>query len=117
MRFVSAEPIPREHALAAANHYREILARKGYGYWTIEVIGGAPFAGIVLLQDAKFDAAFAPAIEVGWLLPRELWGNGNATEGARAVLEYALDVLKLSEVVALTNLTICLRSASCSDWA
>lgn len=101
-RFVSPTPIPRDHAEAAATHYRRLLETKGYGYWAIEVQGGAPFAGIILLQDVKFTAAFTPAIEVGWLLPREQWGNGYATEGGRGALDYAFTTMKLQEVVALT---------------
>jgi RimJ/RimL family protein N-acetyltransferase len=103
MRYVSPVPIPRASAEGAFHHYRQLLETKGYGYWTIEVNGGAAFAGIILLQDVNFEAAFAPAIEVGWLLPREQWGNGYATEGGRAALDYAFATLKLAEVVALTS--------------
>ncbi len=71
-RYVSPAPIPRASAEAAATHYRRQLATKGYGYWAIEVNGCASFAGIILLQDVKFTAAFTPAIEVGWLLPRDI---------------------------------------------
>ena len=101
-RFVSPAPIPRASAEAAATHNRRQLATKGYGYWAIEVNGRASFAGIILLQDVKFTAAFTPAIEVGWLLPREHWGNGYATEGGRAALDYAFTIMKIDEVVALT---------------
>ena len=41
-RYVSPTPIPRAGAEAAANHYRRQLETKGYGYWAIEVNGGAP---------------------------------------------------------------------------
>jgi RimJ/RimL family protein N-acetyltransferase len=51
---------------------------------------------------STFTAAFTPAIEVGWLLAREQWGNGYATEGGRAALAYAFNTLELAEVVALT---------------
>jgi RimJ/RimL family protein N-acetyltransferase len=100
--FVSPTPISRAYAEASANHYRRQLETKGYGYWAIEVKGGASFAGIILLQDVKFTAAFTPAIEVGWLLAREQWGNGYATEGGRAALDYAFSTMKLNKVVALT---------------
>jgi ribosomal-protein-alanine N-acetyltransferase len=102
LRYVSPVPIPRASAEAAVTHYRGLLEAKGYGYWAIEVNGGASYAGIIMLQDVNFTAAFTPAIEVGWLLPREHWGNGYATEGARAALDYAFTTLKLDEVVALT---------------
>jgi RimJ/RimL family protein N-acetyltransferase len=101
-RYVSPTPIPRESAERAAFHYREMLAEKGYGYWTIDVAGGPAFAGIILLQDVRFTAAFTPAVEVGWLLPRAHWGNGYATEGGHAALDYAFATLHLDEVVALT---------------
>ena len=65
--------------------------------------GGASFAGFILLQDVKFTAAFTPAIEVGWLLAREYWGNGYTTEGGRAALDYAFTTMKLDEVVAKKN--------------
>jgi len=100
--YVSPAPISRADAEAAANNYRRLLESKGYGYWAIDVNGGTSFAGIILLQDVKFTAAFAPAIEVGWVLPREHWGNGYATEGGGAALNYAFTTLKLREVVALT---------------
>ncbi|MGA2760136.1 MAG: GNAT family N-acetyltransferase [Candidatus Cybelea sp.] len=87
---------------APATHYRQLLETKGYGYWAIEVNTCASFAGIILLQDVNFTAAFTPAIEVGWVLRREHWGNGYATEGARAALDYAFTTMKLHEVVALT---------------
>ena len=103
MKYVSPDPIPVASAERAFTHYREALDEKGYGYWTIEVKGGAAFAGIILVQDVKFTAAFTPAIEVGWLLPREQWGNGYATEGGRAAIDYAFTTLKLKEIVALTH--------------
>ena len=40
-RYVSPAPIPRASAEAAATHYRRLLETKGYGYWAIEVNGGA----------------------------------------------------------------------------
>jgi RimJ/RimL family protein N-acetyltransferase len=102
MRYVSPVPIARSMAEALATHARRLLDAKGYGYWTIDVTGGAPFGGVILLQDVEFTAAFTPAIEVGWLLPREQWGKGYASEGGRAALDYAFGTLNLSEVVALT---------------
>ena len=102
MRHVSPTPVPRESAEAAAMHYRRLREANGYGWWAIERNGGPLFAGIILLQQVKFTAAFTPAVEVGWLLPRAHWGHGYATEGGRAALDYAFETVKLDEVVALT---------------
>jgi ribosomal-protein-alanine N-acetyltransferase len=101
-RHVSPSPVPRAGAEAMAKYYSRHLDTKGYGYWAIDVNGGASFAGIIMLVDVNFAAAFTPATEVGWLLPREYWGRGYATDGGRAALDYAFTTLKLREVVALT---------------
>ena len=101
-RHVSPATIPRASAEAAATHYRLQLETNGYGWWPIDVKDGASFAGVIMLDQVKFKAAFTPAIEVGWLLPRERWGSRYATEGARAALHHAFITMELSEVVALT---------------
>jgi RimJ/RimL family protein N-acetyltransferase len=100
--YVSPVPLSREIAAAAAAHYRQLLATKGYGWWAIEIKGGASFAGAIMLQDVEFSAAFTPAVEVGWVLLPAYWGHGYAAEGARAALDYAFTKLNLDEVVALT---------------
>ena len=39
-------------------------------------------------------------IDLGWRYARRVWGNGYATEAAVAVLDYGIDTLKLSGIVA-----------------
>jgi RimJ/RimL family protein N-acetyltransferase len=40
-----------------------------------------------------------PGTEVGWGLVRDAWGQGYATEGAAAAMDYAFDLLGWSEAV------------------
>ena len=42
-------------------------------------------------------------LEIGWRLAAEHWGRGYATEGARASLAHAFDVLDRDEVVSFTT--------------
>lgn len=93
----------RARAERIAAKTREVLAEKGYGWWALEVKGKEPFIGTIVLQDVPFDAPFTPAIEVGWWLAPEHWGNGYATEGARAALSFAFDTLHAAEIVAITS--------------
>ncbi|GAC1299297.1 MAG: GNAT family N-acetyltransferase [Vulcanimicrobiaceae bacterium] len=95
----------RERAAEDAAMLGARLERNGFGWWVVEVKGGAPFAGLVALQDVPFVAPFTPALEVGWRLAAGAWGNGYATEGARAALAHAFGALDRSEVVALTAKT------------
>ncbi len=98
--FPSTYDRARSESSAAA--IRRDLESDGYGWWAVEVAGGAVFAGVVALQQVPFQAPFTPALEIGWRLGHDSWGHGYATEGARAALDFAFDVLGRDEVVALT---------------
>jgi ribosomal-protein-alanine N-acetyltransferase len=43
-----------------------------------------------------------PCVEIGWRLARAYWGQGYATEGARASLRYGFETLGVTEIVAFT---------------
>jgi RimJ/RimL family protein N-acetyltransferase len=76
--------------------------KHGFGLWAVEIPGVAPFAGFVGLSTPRFEAHFTPAIEIGWRLAAEHWGHGYATEGARAVLAFGFEVVRLGEIVSIT---------------
>jgi RimJ/RimL family protein N-acetyltransferase len=42
-----------------------------------------------------------PGLELSWMLARDYWGRGLATEGARAALAFAFGVLKRRHVISL----------------
>ncbi len=48
------------------------------------------FARFIGLLRAEFDASFMSAVEIGWRLAPEFWGQGLAPEGARAALASTL---------------------------
>ena len=74
----------------------------GFGQWVVELPGAASFIGVVGLGVVSYQAPFTPAVEVAWRLARPYWGQGYATEAARAALDYGFSKLGLSEIVALT---------------
>lgn len=75
------------------------LDERGWGLWAVEHDGG--FQGFTGLQPVPFEAAFTPAVEIGWRLRRSAWGRGIATEAARAALDFAWSELGLDDVVAM----------------
>jgi RimJ/RimL family protein N-acetyltransferase len=77
------------------------FAERGFGLWALEVPGVAPFAGYVGLLVHDFEADFTPCVEVGWRLAFPYWGNGYATEGARAALAFGFDEAGLEEIVSI----------------
>ena len=102
MRFFSA-PMTREESDALAQRAEREIAERGWGLWAAELEGSAPFIGFVGLAVPSFDAHFTPAVEVGWRLSREQWGNGYATEAARAATAFGFDELGLDEIVSFTS--------------
>ena len=76
--------------------------QRGFGLYAAELRESHTFAGFVGLSLPNFEAPFMPAIEIGWRLAAEHWGKGLATEGARAVIRFAFEVLRLPEIVSFT---------------
>ncbi|MGB7859195.1 MAG: GNAT family N-acetyltransferase [Acidimicrobiia bacterium] len=74
----------------------------GYGLWALELASTRKLIGYTGLWIPGFDAPFTPAVEVGWRLARDSWGNGYATESAKAVLTFGFDHAGLDEIVSFT---------------
>jgi RimJ/RimL family protein N-acetyltransferase len=72
-------------------------ALRGFGIWAVEVRSTGTLAGrIGLWQPEGW-----PGTEVGWLLGRAFWGQGYATEAARASLDWGFTHLDVQELVSL----------------
>lgn len=84
------------------------LAEHGWGLWALEVADGEDagrFAGFTGISVPRFEAHFTPCVEVGWRLPVWAWGQGYASEAARAALRVAFTEVALEEVVSFTATT------------
>jgi RimJ/RimL family protein N-acetyltransferase len=76
--------------------------RHGFGPFAVELLENQFFVGFIGLSIPNFDAPFMPAVEIGWRLALDCWGRGFATEGARAVINYAFEDLGLENLVSFT---------------
>jgi RimJ/RimL family protein N-acetyltransferase len=94
--------LSREESDSLAARIEAGFEQRGFGFWAVEIRGGAAFAGFVGLSVPRFEAHFTPCVEIGWRLAAEHWGHGYATEGARAALAFGFDELRLVEIVAFT---------------
>jgi len=67
---------------------------RGYGLWAVEEKRTGTFVGrIGLIYPEGW-----PAIEVGWLIDRDRCGEGFATEGGQAAMQFAFDRLNLPHI-------------------
>lgn len=69
----------------------------GFGLWAVEERASGALIGRIGL----FNPEGWPGVELGWMLRRESWGQGLATEGARAALAYAFTELHQSHIISM----------------
>ena len=102
-RHLTGEPMSRADAwrnmAMVAGHW----SLRGYGMWAVERKSDCALLGRVGLH---FPDGW-PGLEVGWTLGKEYWGQGYATEAARAAIDYGFltqGVERLLSVIDIDNL-------------
>jgi RimJ/RimL family protein N-acetyltransferase len=89
---------------AGVDDWRAQFEEEGWSNWAVELKDSGEFIGFIGLSIPRRQLPFSPCVEVGWRLARRFWGNGYATEGARASLDIGFRRLALAEVVSFTAL-------------
>jgi ribosomal-protein-alanine N-acetyltransferase len=91
--------IDRQQAGDVLRDFLDAAATRDLGLWIVRTGVDTELLGFWALREIP------PGLDVELLygLAPQVWGQGLATEGARAVLEYAFDVLKLRRVWARTD--------------
>jgi ribosomal-protein-alanine N-acetyltransferase len=86
-------------------HREAVFEALGYGILAVERRADGAFLGAVGLDPTEDDIPFGPAVEAGWRLARHAWGQGYATEAARAAIDDGFNRCGLTEIVAITART------------
>lgn len=97
-------PLSGEESRNLFDTVRNEFLRYGYGGYAVERKSDGAFVGFTGFHRFSFDVDFAPGVEILWRLRREYWGQGYATEAAKACLAYAGESLPFSTVWAFTSL-------------
>jgi RimJ/RimL family protein N-acetyltransferase len=101
MEFFPAIPT-REQSDALVARCQQHFDLHGFTFFAAELRETGDLIGFIGIFHTPFEAHFTPCVEIGWRLAFEHWNRGLATEGARAVLRYGFEQLRLAEIVALT---------------
>jgi RimJ/RimL family protein N-acetyltransferase len=94
--------LSRDESDRMADRIEEHFREHRFGLCAAELRQDHSFIGFVGLSVPAFQAAFTPCVEIGWRLAADRWGQGLATEGARAMMRYAFEIVGLEEVVSFT---------------
>lgn len=79
------------------------FTEKNYGLYAVELKATNEFIGFTGFHYTNMDTDFCPCVEIGWRYTNRAWGNGYATEAAKACLEYAKENMNLKEVYSFTS--------------
>ena len=75
----------------------------GVGRFAIERRADGLFLGHCGLMPIHKSLPPAPGLEIGWALAKDAWGDGYASEAARAAIADGFTRVKLAEIVAYTT--------------
>ena len=96
-------PLAREESDRFVDKTVKFIAQNQWGLFAVELKDEGRFIGFIGLATPSFEMHFTPCTEIGWRLHKNFWKKGYATEGAKAVLNFAFNNLKKKEIVSFTS--------------
>jgi ribosomal-protein-alanine N-acetyltransferase len=97
--FPRTDPPDMERVQRIIEHQFTHWETYNLGWWAVVPNGGSKLIGWNGLQYLPETGE----VEVGYLLSQQFWGQGLATEGARASLEFGFKTLGLQQIIGLTH--------------
>lgn len=93
--------LTKEETIAFIRKTQTHFNEHGFCFFAVDKLDTNEFIGFTGLNMQTFESDFTPSVEIGWRLLQKHWGNGYATEAAKACLHFAFAELKLPEVYAV----------------
>lgn len=98
-RFLRGSPQTREASEERLNHWIDKWRSRGWGEWVVELRGYGTTLGYCGLEDLDHSGE----VQVSYGFAKQHWGNGYATEGARASLAWGFAHLAVDRIVGVAN--------------
>jgi RimJ/RimL family protein N-acetyltransferase len=98
MRHMGRGPMSLDESAAALERYRRHWDEHGFGIWAAELVATGELVGRIGLS---YHRAWPDDPELGWLIDPAHVGQGLATEGGRAGIEYGLETLGARRLVSI----------------
>lgn len=92
-----------EESLAFYNRVQDHFVTNGFGLYVVEDKFTNSFMGYTGFMIANFESSFTPCVEIGWRFKKEYWGNGYATEAAKACLDFGFSNLHFQNIHSFTS--------------
>jgi RimJ/RimL family protein N-acetyltransferase len=99
-RYLTGEPMNRADAWRNLAMVIGHWSLRGFGMWAVERKDDRTLIGRVGLHEPEG----WPGIEVGWMLGRDYWGQGYASEAARAAMAYGFLTQGLERLISVIQI-------------
>jgi RimJ/RimL family protein N-acetyltransferase len=95
-------PLGRTESDAKFDRYVAAYEQHGFCRWALERLDGQ-FLGYAGVMPSRPGHPLGPHADIGWRLVHPAWGQGYATEAAKAALRDAFERVQLKQVLAYTS--------------
>lgn len=92
-----------EETIAMVERIDNHFNNRKLGLFAVELKSTNQFIGYTGFTVPAFISFFTPCVEIGWRYHKNHWGNGYATEAAKACLEYGFKNHELNKIVSFTS--------------
>ena len=96
-RWFGIEPLDRDETWRRMAYQVGHFRLRGFGHWALDLRATGEFIG----HAGLYYPEGWPGVEIGWTLARPHWGNGYATEAARAAIDWGWRELDLDRIVSV----------------
>jgi RimJ/RimL family protein N-acetyltransferase len=105
MRHISGRAEALHETAAMVERVKQRWAEFGYSWWSFIERDSGELVGAGAIQNLRHSATPQPdpacPLEIGWRLRRDRWGQGLASEAAKAMAGFAFDTLHAQELYAV----------------
>lgn len=81
----------------------ELRNETGFSVWAADLKPELTFVGWLGITAPRWFPELMPTPEIGWFIDRTYWGQGLATEGALAAVEFAFEKLEIERLIGIYN--------------
>ncbi len=99
MKYLGGATMTRSEAWRSMATVLEHWKLRGFGLWAVE----ERQSGVVVGRVGCLRPEGWPGLEIAWTLRRAFWGQGYATEAARAALDVAFSQLREPHVISMID--------------
>jgi RimJ/RimL family protein N-acetyltransferase len=92
----------RAESDAVVDRIQAMIADQGFGFWAVERKADGRVIGLAGLLAMTDELPPGPALEIGWRFASTAWGQGYATEAARAAVDWGFATQDADEIIAIT---------------